>query len=264
MMAHVTSTDRIKLMFKEKEKRLLSVYFTAGFPKLNDTLPILQTLERAGTDLVEIGIPFSDPIADGPTIQASNQRALENGMTVRLLLDQLKAVRNKVQIPIILMGYLNPIYQFGVNSFCERCADIGIDGLIIPDLPMNEYLQDFSSFFQTHGLHNIFLISPNTSPNRIQEIDRNSDGFIYVVSSSSTTGAKSQISSDQSMYFQRISHMGLSNPFLIGFGISNKNTFKMACQYSSGAIIGSAFINLISSSKNLDEDIYSFISNIKS
>jgi len=263
-MTQTTSVNRINLRFSEKRDRLLSIYFTAGFPRLDDTLRILKILEAAGADLVEIGIPFSDPIADGPTIQASNDKALGNGMSLNLLFHQLEGMREAVKIPILLMGYLNPIYQFGVESFGKRCAEVGVDGLIIPDLPLTEYLQDYQSIFASHGLQNIFLISPNTSIQRIKEIDSNSNAFIYVVSSSSTTGAKREISSDQSDYFERINQMGLRNPHLIGFGISNKQTFDRACQYAAGAIIGSAFIDLISNSNNLEKNIQSFISDLKS
>jgi len=242
---------------------MLSVYFTAGFPGRDDTIRIVKTLETAGADLVEIGIPFSDPIADGPTIQASNQQALENGMSLKLLFDQLEGVRDEVEIPILLMGYFNPIYQYGVESFCRKCSEVGVDGVIIPDLPMAEYLQDYQQIFANNGLQSIFLVSPNTSPGRIREIDGNSNAFIYVVSSSSTTGAKSQISSDQAQYFERISQMELRNPYLIGFGISSNETFSRACEHAAGAIIGSAFIDLIGNSTDLETDIQSFITGIK-
>jgi tryptophan synthase alpha chain len=253
--------NRIDQTFKEK-KDVLNVYFTAGYPNLDDTIRIATVLEKAGADMLEIGMPFSDPVADGPTIQDSSQKALENGMTMVKLFKQLKTLRDHVSIPVLLMGYVNPIIQFGIDRFCDQCAEVGVDGVIIPDLPMQEYLEFYLGKFKSKGIHNVFLISPNTSEERIRLIDEESGGFIYVVSSSSITGAKKGIQEGQLAYYQRIQSMSLKNPQLIGFGISDKETFDTACTYSNGAIIGSAFI------KQLDEDasekgISDFIKTIK-
>lgn len=251
--------NRIDQLFETKKERILNVYFTAGFPELYDTAVIAKQLEIARVDIIEIGIPYSDPIADGPTIQQSNGVALENGMTLKLLFDQLKDIRESVSIPIILMGYINPIVQFGIEAFCKKCEEVGIDGVILPDLPMFEYQDHYKSLFDRHGLHNIFLITPQTSVERIREVDKNSRGFIYMVSSASTTGAKSEISADQETYFTRIKSMQLKNPTLIGFGISNSETFDKACENANGAIIGSAFIKAISKKGDLKENIKNFV-----
>lgn len=257
------TTNRITTAFQEKQKNLLSVYFTAGFPKPEDTVPIMVHLQESGADLIEIGIPFSDPMADGPTIQESNQAALVNGMTLKKLFQQLEGVREKVHLPIILMGYFNPILQYGLDKFCETCERIGIDGLIVPDLPMQDYLDHYKKHFDRYGIYNIFLISPQTTEERIRQIDENSNGFIYVVSSASITGAKSSISDEQIGYFQRVQNMNLKNPRLIGFGISNHETFETACQFASGAIIGSAFIKILQQSKDLKNDIVNYIKSVK-
>lgn len=255
--------NRIDQLFEKKQHDILNVYFTAGYPALQDTVTILKALEQGGADIVEIGLPYSDPVADGPTIQASNQQALEGGMNMKLLFEQLKGIRQEVELPLVLMGYFNPVLQFGVEKFCQQCAEVGIDGLILPDLPMYEYRQFYKPIFQQYGLHNIFLISPPTSEARVREIDENSSGFIYMVSSASITGAKKDISQEQIQYFERINKMQLKNPRLIGFGISNRATYQQANQYASGAIIGSAFINLLTSSKDLENDIIQFVKSIK-
>lgn len=256
--------NRIDELFTRKQQNVLSVYFTAGYPNLSDSRVVLESLQTSGADLVEIGIPYSDPVADGPTIQESNQQAISNGMTIKKLFEQLEKVREEVEMPIILMGYLNPIMQFGVEAFCQKCQEAGVDGLIIPDLPMYEFTTHYKELFEKHHLHNIFLITPQTSTKRIKEIDQNTSGFIYMVSSASITGAKGEITKEQTKYFDRVNDMGLKNPRLIGFGISDNKTFHQACQYASGAIIGSAFINLLKASKNLPEDIDSFIRSVRS
>ncbi|MEM9340255.1 MAG: tryptophan synthase subunit alpha [Bacteroidota bacterium] len=261
-MESQVTTNRIDQVFNNKEN-ILNIYFTAGFPKLDDTLRVAKSLEEAGADILEIGIPFSDPLADGPTIQDSSQKALENGMSLRKLFDQLQDLRTSVTIPVLLMGYINPILQFGIKEFCEECGKVGIDGVIVPDLPMHEYQDTYRSYFEENGIHNIFLISPNTSTDRIRLIDENSGGFIYMVSSSSITGAKSTTTEGQVDYYKRVAEMKLKNPRLIGFGISNKETFLTACQYANGAIIGSAFINLLNQDAS-DEAITTFIQSIKS
>jgi len=234
--------NRIDLAFEHTQERLLNVYFTAGYPELEDTVRIAESLEKAGAHILEIGLPYSDPIADGPTIQESSTHAINNGMSLKKLFQQLSALREKVTIPVILMGYLNPIIQFGIEKFCEKCEEVGIDGLILPDLPMYEYEKIYKPLFEAHKLFNIFLITPQTSEERIRKIDDLSSGFIYMVSSASITGAKSDISEAQIQYFNRVNSMNLKNRRLIGFGISNKSTFDSACNYASGAIVGSAFI----------------------
>jgi len=261
-MSLTTTTNRISQLFDQKKERILSVYFSAGFPNLNDTVTIIGELQKSGADIIEIGVPYSDPVADGPTIQESNTKALKNGMSVNLLFDQLKDVRKTVHVPLILMGYINPVLQYGVESFCQKCGEIGIDGLILPDLPMTEYLEEYKETFDHYGIKNIFLITPQTSQDRIGMIDENTDGFIYMVSSASITGAKKDISEEQVNYFKRVNQMNLKNPTLIGFGISNKETFDHACQYASGAIIGSAFINVLNKSTNLKNDINGFIKSV--
>jgi len=226
----------------QDDKKLLSIYFSAGYPGIDDTVTIIQDLEKSGVDMVEIGLPFSDPLADGPTIQKSSTQALKNGMTTNLLFKQLENIRKTVDIPLIIMGYFNPMLQYGVEAFCKTCQDIGIDGLIIPDLPVDVYNEQYKSTFEKYGLINVFLITPQTSVERIRFIDSISNGFIYMVSSASVTGSSSGFGKEQTQYFKRIADMNLKNPQIIGFGISNNETFAQATQYAKGAIIGSAFI----------------------
>ncbi len=260
-MEHQLITNRIDEVF-QKKKEILNIYFTAGFPNLDDTIRIAKALEQAGADMLEIGIPFSDPVADGPTIQDSSHQALENGMSVKKLFEQLEDLRKEVTIPVLLMGYVNPIIQYGIESFCDDCARVGVDGVIVPDLPMQEYLEQYRAHFESKEIHNIFLISPNTSEERIREIDGNSSGFIYVVSSSSITGAKKDVQDGQLAYFERIESMKLSNPTLIGFGISNNETYKAVCGHANGAIIGSAFIKQLASDAS-EKGIEAFVKGIK-
>lgn len=226
----------------QENKKLLSIYFTAGYPAIDDTVTIIQNLEKAGVDMIEIGLPFSDPLADGPTIQASSTQALKNGMTTQKLFEQLKDIRKSVTIPLIAMGYFNPMLQYGVEAFCKKCQEIGIDGLIIPDLPVDVYNEQYKSTFEKYGLVNVFLITPQTSVERINFIDSISNGFIYMVSSASVTGSQSGFGDEQTNYFKRIADMNLKNPQIIGFGISTNETFTQATTYAKGAIIGSAFI----------------------
>jgi tryptophan synthase alpha chain len=256
--------NRINTLFEKKKQNILSVYFTAGFPNLNDTVEIIQQLEKNGVDLIEIGMPFSDPTADGPTIQRSSEVALKNGMSLNLLFDQLKTIRKSVSIPLVLMGYFNPVYQFGVKAFCEKCAEIGIDGTILPDLPLDEFEAKYESLFQENNLHNILLITPQTSDERIQQIDKISSGFIYMVSSSSTTGAGKKVEDFQKDYFEHIKNMNLKNPTVIGFGISDNATFENACKYANGAIIGSAFVSSFTPELKLAESVSKFVKNILS
>ncbi len=233
--------NRIKQKLAE-DKKLLSIYFTAGYPSINDTVQIIEDLEKSGVDMIEIGLPFSDPLADGPTIQESSTQALKNGMTTSKLFEQLKDIRKSVSIPLILMGYFNPVLQYGVQKFCEKCEEIGIDGLILPDLPLAEYEEHYKPIFDKHKLLNVFLITPQTSDERIKQIDAASDGFIYMVSSASTTGKTQGFGSAQTDYFDRIAALNLTNPQIVGFGINNAETFSSATTKAKGAIIGSAFI----------------------
>ena len=239
------------------------MYYTAGFPALQDTVAIAQSLEQAGADIIEIGIPFSDPVADGPTIQQSNKTALDNGMNLKLLISQVKEIRKTVKLPIILMGYLNPVMQYGVEKFIKDVSDSGVDGLIIPDMPLYEYEEEYATLLDKHNLCNTFLISPTTSDERIRKIDAATQGFIYAVSASSTTGAKGDFTKDQISYFDRLKKMNLSNPFLVGFGISDHTTFSKASNYGAGAIVGSAFINLLKDSSDYQRDIYSFVKKLR-
>lgn len=255
--------NRIDKLFKEKKENILSVYFTAGFPKSEDTVEVIKTLEKNGVDLLEIGVPFSDPMADGPVIQSSGNEALHNGMSLKKLFEQLKDVRSVASLPLVMMGYLNPIMQYGFENYCKSAAECGIDGLIIPDLPFSEYIDSYKSVADEHGLHMIMLITPETSEERIRLIDENTSGFIYMVSAASVTGARSSFSETNLNYFRRVNNMNLKNPRLIGFGISNKETFDAACRESSGAIIGSKFITLLKSEPTIEAATKRLIEAIK-
>ena len=244
--------NRIDNLFEKEKKGVLSVYFTAGFPQLNDTVPVIQSLEKNGVKLIEIGIPFSDPMADGPVIQSSGSKALKNGMSLSILFNQLSTVRDSVKIPLILMGYLNPIMQFGFDKFCDAAKRCGVDGVIIPDLPFEDYLENYKLIAEAHNVHIIMLITPETSEERIRLIDTHTGGFIYMVSAASVTGAKSSFSEDNLAYFNRVNAMQLKNPRMIGFGISNKSTFDAACDNASGAIIGSKFVSLLESEETIE------------
>ena len=252
--------NRIDKKFQE-DKKLLSIYFSAGHPSLEDTVPILKKLQAAKVDMVEIGLPFSDPLADGPTIQESSTQALSNGMTTDKLFSQLENIREYINIPLVLMGYFNPMMQFGIEKFCKCCESIGIDGLIIPDLPVDIYHEKYKILFDKHGLYNMFLITPQTPEKRIRYIDKVSNGFIYMVSSASVTGTKNTFGDSQKDYFKRISGMRLSSPTVVGFGISNASTYSTAIEHSNGAIIGSAFIKFLEE-KGVNK-IADFISSIR-
>lgn len=243
--------NRITQLFENKNKNILSIYFTAGFPHLNDTCEIIRELESNGVDLIEIGIPFSDPMADGPTIQESGTIALRNGMTLSLLFDQLKDIRKNTAIPLIMMGYLNPIMQYGFEDFCRKCKEIGIDGAIIPDLPFKDYMEEYKPIAEKYGIKIIMLITPETSVERVRLIDEHTDGFIYMVSSAATTGAQKSFDEQKQAYFKKINGLNLRNPLLIGFGISNKATLGAAQENSNGAIIGSKFISLLKDSADV-------------
>jgi tryptophan synthase alpha chain len=254
--------NRIDQLFREKNRNILSVYFTAGFPKLNDTIEIIYELEKAGVDQIEIGMPFSDPLADGPVIQLSSQKALENGMSIRLLFEQISKVRDRVKVPLILMGYLNPVLRYGMENFLNKASDIGIDGFILPDLPLREYLQSYKQQFDDAGIYNVMLITPQTIPERVKLIDQHSGGFVYMVSSASTTGTSKNIFDIHNDYFHKIAEMNLEKPRLIGFGIANRSSFQQACTHANGAIIGTAFIRAISEPGKLSKKIQGFIKGI--
>ncbi len=259
----VNQMNRIDKLFREKKNNILSVYFTAGYPEAGSTTTIIRSLEAAGADMVEIGMPFSDPVADGPVIQASSQAALRNGMNLRTLFSQLKDIRREVDIPLILMGYINPVMQFGVRTFCRQCAAAGIDGVILPDLPPGVYAEEYSNIFDEYGLYNILLISPQTGNDRIKALDNLSKGFIYMVSSSSVTGRKGRFSDDQMKYFNRVKSLGLKNPVMTGFGISGRDSFRDACKFSNGGIIGSAFITALGKEGDLETIINDFVGSIR-
>ena len=253
--------NRIKKKLNQSEE-ILSIYFTVGFPCLNDTLQIIKELDSSKVDMIELGLPFSDPLADGQTIQNSSKIALANGMSTQLLFEQLIDIRNHTDIPLIIMGYFNPIFQYGIDLFCKKCKEVGIDGLIIPDLPPEIYISDYKKFFQQNDLINILLITPQTSDNRIKFIDSISDGFIYMVSSSSITGGENNFTKENIDYFKRIKNLKLKSPKIIGFGISNREIFLTANNYANGCIIGSAFIKYIQ--KNGISSIRSFVEGITS
>lgn len=253
--------NRIEKLFSEKKKNILSIYFTAGFPRLNDTGEILNALQEHGADMVEIGMPYSDPLADGPVIQQSNMIALRNGITIKKLFEQLKNCRSNIHLPLILMGYLNPMLQYDIEKFCGDAQDAGIDGLILPDLPLYEYETEFKSLFEKFNLRFIFLITPETSAYRIRQIDNLSNGFIYAVSSSSITGTNKNLYVQES-YFQRLKEMKLKNKIIVGFGVKDHETFSQACKHTAGAIIGTAYIKAVSNSVNIDGDTQKFLNSI--
>ncbi len=246
-----------------KGNKVLNIYFTAGYPRLNDTRTILKELQNVGVDMVEIGMPFSDPLADGPTIQASSGIAIDNGMTIKVLFDQLKGMRGEITIPVVLMGYINPVMQYGVEEFCKSCAEVGVDGLIIPDLPLSLYLKKYKKYFDQYGIKNVLLVTPQTSDERIKEIDENSDSFVYMVSTASTTGKDGANINHAKEYFDRVESLGLKNKRLIGFNVKDQASYEFAASNSDGAIIGSAFVKAISKEGELKENIQEFIKGIR-
>ncbi|MGE4308512.1 tryptophan synthase subunit alpha [Bacteroides sp.] len=255
--------NRINHLFSSKEKDLLSIYFCAGHPTLEGTVEVIKTLQDNGVKMVEIGIPFSDPMADGVVIQNAATQALRNGMSLKVLFEQLKDIRKTVTIPLVLMGYLNPIMQFGFEHFCKQCTECGVDGMIIPDLPFKDYQEHYRIIAERYNLRIIMLITPETSEERVREIDEHTDGFIYMVSSASTTGAQQDFDVQKRNYFKRIEEMKLRNPRMVGFGISNKATFKAACEHASGAIIGSRFVTLLEEEKDPQQAITSLLNGLK-
>jgi tryptophan synthase alpha chain len=255
---------RIELLFEKKKKNILNVYFTAGYPEVNSTIPIMQALQDAGADMIELGMPYSDPLADGPVIQSSSALALENGMTIKVLFEQLKNFRAKIHIPVLLMGYMNPVLQYGFESFCRDAQRAGIDGLILPDLPIFEFEKQYGTVLKKYDLDFIFLVTPETSDQRVQKLDQSSRGFLYAVSSSSTTGRNKEIE-EQDAYFRRLQSMKLRNPVLIGFGIRDKLSFSKACAYANGAIIGTAYIKILEQAKpqEIPQKTTDFINSLK-
>ena len=255
--------NRIDELFERKSSGILSVYMTAGYPDLDDTATVIQELATAGADLIEIGMPFSDPLADGPLLQKCNQKSLENGMSLSTLFEQIGDIRETVNIPLVLMGYLNPVLNYGFEEFCSRAAETGIDGLILPDLPVDEYEEAYKAICEKYGLNMIFLITPQTSEERIHRIATLSKGFIYMVSAAATTGARQGFQPEQLNYFKRVSEMNLSTPTLIGFGISTAETFMEACKYAKGAIIGSAFMKTLSGEGSIADKVSAFMTQIR-
>lgn len=254
--------SRLQELFKSKKNRVLNVYCTAGYPQLNSTLQIMQALEENGADIIELGMPYSDPLADGPVIQASGNVALENGMTIAVLFDQLKELRKTVNIPTLLMGYMNPVLQYGFEKFCADAAAVGVDGLILPDLPEYEFEMEYGAIIRKYGLDFIFLVTPETSEERIKKLDTLSSGFLYAVSSSATTGKDKDFNAVEK-YLQRLESMQLKNPVLVGFGIKDKETFESACKYANGAIIGTAFIKALDKSTDIRKSVQQFLGGIK-
>lgn len=256
--------NRISDLFQTKQQNILSIYYPAGYPNLQDTVPILRELEKAGVDMVEIGIPFSDPMADGPVIQDASTQALRNGISLRLIFEQLKDIRSEgIRMPVLLMGYLNPIMQYGFELFCQSCMEVGVDGVIIPDLPFADYLKDYRPIADRYDLRMIMLITPETSEERIRLIDAHTDGFIYMVSSAATTGVQKSFDEQKQSYFRKINEMRLRNPRLVGFGISNKATYQSALKNASGGIIGSRFVQLLKSEKSPQEAIRKLLEEIR-
>lgn len=255
--------NRIDSLFKNKKKNILSVYFTAGYPELNNTLEIIDELAKAGVDMIEIGMPFSDPVADGPVIQRSSEKALKNGITLNLLFEQLAAVRKITDIPLILMGYVNPVFRFGVEKFLMKCRETGIDGTIIPDLPVEEFKESYESLFAKYNILNIFLVSPQSPEERILYLDRISTGFLYIVSTTATTGGTNKFDQSQINYLKKLNDLDLKTPRLVGFGISDKTTYDQACEFSDGVILGSAFLRSLDETGSLPQKIQRFVKTIR-
>lgn len=256
--------NRIKELFDKKNTRVLNVYCTAGYPKLNSTLDIMLALQENGADLIELGMPYSDPLADGPVIQQSSSIALDNGMTIETLFNQLQGFRNKgIVVPVVLMGYMNPVLQYGFERFCQHAAALPIDGLILPDLPEHEFESEYGAIIQRYGLNFIFLVTPETSEQRVKKLDSLSTGFLYAVSSSSTTGSDKNMV-DVNAYLQRLKSYQLKNPILVGFGIKDKSSFDAACANANGAIIGSAYIKALEDSENVATTTASFLKKVLS
>lgn len=256
--------NRINQLFSEQKKNILSIYFCAGYPTLEGTVETIKALEKNGVRMIEIGIPFSDPMADGPVIQEAATQALRNGMKLTLLFEQLKDIRREVNIPLILMGYLNPIMRYGFENFCRSCQVCGIDGMIIPDLPFKDYIETYKEIANRYNLKIIMLITPETSEERIRFIDEHTDGFIYMVSSAAITGTQNDFNEQKQAYFRRIEKMNLRNPRMIGFGISNKQTYDAACAHAAGAIVGSKFVTLLKEERKAENAIIRLLDALRS
>lgn len=252
---------RLKTLFAKKPQNILNIYCTAGYPRLDSTMEIMKSLEENGADIIELGMPYSDPLADGPVIQQSSSVALKNGMTISKLFEQLKDLRKQIQIPVILMGYMNPVLQYGFEKFCQHAANLGIDGLILPDLPVHEFEKEYAPVLKKHGLDFIFLVTPETSTERIRKLDKLSSGFLYAVSSSSTTGSETK-SNDLNQYLGELKSLDLQNPILVGFGIKDKAGFQAVCQLANGGIIGSALIKALENSADVKATTKSFLLSI--
>ncbi|MCB9637875.1 MAG: tryptophan synthase subunit alpha [Myxococcales bacterium] len=255
--------NRIEALFARTERKVLSMFTTAGYPALDDTLRVCRALQDAGVEMIELGFPFSDPLADGPTIQRSNEQALANGMSLKVLFGQLKALRDNVDIPVLLMGYLNPVLQYGVERFCAACAEVGIDGLILPDMPVDEYKETYQALFAKYDLRSVFLVTPQTSPERIRMLDEITTGFLYVVSVASVTGNKLAVDDTRKQYFQRIHEMKLKSPTMVGFGIHDRQSFEESTAMLRGGIIGSALLKVLETSKDIEADVRSFVADIR-
>ncbi len=255
--------SRIAALFSKKKERVLNVYCTAGYPRLDSTITVMKALQASGADIIELGMPYSDPLADGEVIQASSAAALQNGMSMAVLFEQLKDCRKEVHLPLILMGYMNPVLQYGFENFCAAAAAAGVDGLILPDLPIFEYATEYAPIIKKYGLDFIFLVTPETSADRIRKIDKLGSGFIYAVSSSSTTGNNKRIQ-DQAAYFEKLQQMELQNPLLVGFGIKDNETFEAACEYNNGAIIGSAYIKALENTDDIAAATSNFLQQVLS
>ena len=253
--------SRIKTLFQHKQQRVLNVYCTAGYPQLQSTLPVMQALQGNGADIIELGMPYSDPLADGPIIQASNKQALDNGMSIDFLFQQLKDFRKHINIPVILMGYINPVMQYGFEKFCAAASEVGIDGLILPDLPPYEFEKEYKQITEEYGLDIIFLVTPQTTDERIKLLDSLSTGFLYAVSSAAVTG-KDIDENTVINYLQRLQSLNLSNPVLTGFGIKDKQSFNAVCKHSNGAVIGSAYIKALQNSSDIEATTATFLSTI--
>ena len=253
--------SRLISLFQQKNRKVLNVYCTAGFPELNSTLTVIKTLSENGADIIELGMPYSDPLADGPTIQASSSKALANGMTIKVLFEQLKELRSTTSVPVVLMGYMNPVLQYGFEKFCADAAAVGVDGLILPDLPEYEFENEYGAIIKKYGLDFIFLVTPETSDERLKKLDELSSGFLYAVSSSATTGTEKDFNAVE-LYLQKLQSKKLNNPFLVGFGIKDKQTFETACKYANGAIIGTAYIKALEEGKDINETTKEFLSSI--
>ncbi|RYE01051.1 MAG: tryptophan synthase subunit alpha [Sphingobacteriales bacterium] len=253
--------SRLTELFQRKQQRVLNVYCTAGYPELDSTIPVLRALQASGADIIELGMPYSDPLADGPVIQASSARALFNGMSIETLFAQLEGVRNEISLPIVLMGYLNPLLQYGFEAFCAKAAACGVDGLIIPDIPLHAYEREYREIVERHGLDFIFLVTPETPEARVRQLDAASSGFLYAVSSSSVTGSAKDFSPVE-RYLEGLQQLRLTNPVLVGFGIHDKETFDSASRHANGAIIGSAYIRALADAESIEEGTRTFLEGV--